>query len=329
MIHGNLKKTFIKFKFFLIFLYGNLAPISSQAQTSLFTDTSSFVNGIGSTPFYTLPVTQFSDSQLTVSNPFTSGPTTYTGAGGITLFNDGFFGNDVYYVAATSITNNNLSISLSNSPKAVAFYFGHFSGGPGSIIVTVNGLTRNILINGTSQGTGLTSFIGILSSTNINNINIANDPANDSLEMDILFFANGIPGLPLRPTTVDTKLSLQNTINTLKSIYALQNSAISSGLHYDCNMFDLKGICISTGGRYNITNKDDLSSSNSLLIGSYKFNEKIRIGAWADQKITFNKNNLVNLNNDSPMFGIFGVWNNNSSGDGLEAKFSAATVIPI
>ena len=125
------------------------------------------------------------------------------------------------------------------------------------------------------------------------------------------------------PSAVDTQSSLQLTANSLKGVYALQSAAISNGLTYDCNVFDKEGICVSVGGRYNRVNTGDTHATNGLLIGSYKVDANTRVGAWLDQNLSASSATGVNLNNGNPMFGVFGVWNADKSGNGFEARLSA------
>lgn len=128
---------------------------------------------------------------------------------------------------------------------------------------------------------------------------------------------------PIGPSPEDTQLSLQNTANYLQGVYSLQNNAIVTGLTYDCTLFDKNNICVSAGGRYDRVNTGGVNASNGLLVGAYRLSDRVRIGAWVDQNLSVNTNNGIQLNNGSPMFGVFGVWNQNASGAGLETKFAA------
>ena len=125
-------------------------------------------------------------------------------------------------------------------------------------------------------------------------------------------------------STADTQASLQLSANALQSTYALQAATLNNGLTYDCNVFDTNGFCVTTGGRYDRINTGGAHTSNGLLIGAYKLNANIRLGTWLDQNLAVASDAGVSLNNGNPMLGIFGVWNADPSGNGLEVKVSAA-----
>ncbi|QWD79580.1 autotransporter outer membrane beta-barrel domain-containing protein [Polynucleobacter sp. MWH-Spelu-300-X4] len=125
------------------------------------------------------------------------------------------------------------------------------------------------------------------------------------------------------PTAADTQSSLELSANALKSIYALQTSTLTAGLSYDCSIFDKNGICVSVGGRYNRVNTGETKAANGLVIGAYKVHPNVRLGAWVDQNLSVNTGTGVNLSNSKPMFGVFGVWNADKSGNGLELKVAA------
>ncbi len=125
------------------------------------------------------------------------------------------------------------------------------------------------------------------------------------------------------PSAADTQSSLEISANALKGIYALQTSSLTAGLTYDCSIFDKNGICVSAGGRYNRVNTGETKAANGLLMGAYKVNPNIRVGAWVDQNLSVNTGTGVNLSNSKPMFGLFGVWNAHPSGHGFEARVSA------
>lgn len=109
----------------------------------------------------------------------------------------------------------------------------------------------------------------------------------------------------------------------LRSVYNTQSAALNIGLSYDCNIFDKQGICLSTGGRYSITNSPETSTTSGLLIGSYRYDKNIRFGAWVDQNLSTNNTDGIKLGNSKPLFGVFGVWAERPDGLGYEVKVSA------
>jgi hypothetical protein len=59
------------------------------------------------------------------------------------------------------------------------------------------------------------------------------------------------------------------------------------------------------------------------LIGAYRLDKNIRLGAWVDQNLSTNTVTGTKLSNSKPLFGLFGAWAENPSGEGYEVKVSA------
>jgi hypothetical protein len=85
----------------------------------------------------------------------------------------------------------------------------------------------------------------------------------------------------------------------------------------------VNNICLSTGGRYSNNNGVSGYTTSALLIGAYRLNKNVRIGAWVDQNLSTNTTTGVNLGNSKPLFGVFGAWAENPTGEGYEVKVSA------
>ncbi len=109
----------------------------------------------------------------------------------------------------------------------------------------------------------------------------------------------------------------------LRSVYNMQSVALNAGLSYDCNVFDKEGLCLSTGGRYSTTNSPQATTTSGLLIGSYKYDKNVRVGAWVDQNLSTQNADGIKLSNNAPLFGVFGVWAERNDGLGYEVKVSA------
>ena len=129
--------------------------------------------------------------------------------------------------------------------------------------------------------------------------------------------------LILNPNLADTQASIALSANRLKGIYNLQSAAVINGLTYDCRLFDVNNICLSTGGRYSNNHGASGYTTSALLIGAYRLNKNIRLGAWVDQNLSANTVTGINLSNSKPLFGVFGAWAENPSGEGYEVKVSA------
>jgi len=117
--------------------------------------------------------------------------------------------------------------------------------------------------------------------------------------------------------------SLNQTTTALQNVFTLQNSVLVNGFTYDCPVFDKNNVCVSVGGRYSTANTDSVNSTGGLLIGAYRMNNQVRMGAYIDQNVSTNSTGIVKVGNASPMVGVFGVWNERLDGTGTEVKVSA------
>jgi Autotransporter beta-domain len=127
------------------------------------------------------------------------------------------------------------------------------------------------------------------------------------------------------PSAADTQQSLVNTASVLQGTFTLQNSVMVNGFTYDCPVFDKNGVCISAGGRNTTVQTQGINNTNGLLIASYRLDKNnSRIGAWVDQNLSMSGPGTVQLNNSTPMIGLFGVWSQRPDGVGAEVKVSAA-----
>ena len=121
----------------------------------------------------------------------------------------------------------------------------------------------------------------------------------------------------------DTQSSLQSTTSALQNQYASQSNGVIAGLTYDCSLFGENGICISAGGRQTGSSSFINGTTSALLIGAYKVNEKMRVGAYLDQNLSAsNPNGIISNSNSTPMGGLFAVWNDRDDGLGTEVKAS-------
>ena len=125
------------------------------------------------------------------------------------------------------------------------------------------------------------------------------------------------------PLVADTQASLTNNLASLQGAFNLQTSIINNGLNYDCSLFDVHGLCISTGGRYANTNTPSGDSTGALVIGGYRVNDNVRIGAYLDQGVSSSLPSGINLKQHNPLFGAFAVWQARQDGLGAQVKVAA------
>lgn len=117
--------------------------------------------------------------------------------------------------------------------------------------------------------------------------------------------------------------ALNQTTTALQNAFTLQNTVLVNGFTYDCPVFDKNNVCVSVGARSTTVNTDSVNSTGGLLIGAYRLNNQVRMGAYIDQNISTNSTGIVKVANASPMVGVFGVWNERQDGTGTEVKVSA------
>lgn len=120
----------------------------------------------------------------------------------------------------------------------------------------ISGLTAGYITN---EAITLTYIVGPLTAT----YQLVADDSNVSGTWDL-----SILSVLTGPSTVNTQTALETNASDLHSIYNLQSSIISNGLSYDCALFDVHGLCLSTGGRYSNTNTPTGDSAGALVIGA-------------------------------------------------------------
>lgn len=131
--------------------------------------------------------------------------------------------------------------------------------------------------------------------------------------------------LNLAPNQSLTLQSVKQNVQGISAAINIQSAAIQSGLTYNCDKFDRNGICVSVGGRY--THANTISSSKDqagLIIIGYKPVKNFHFGVFADQAFDTPISSRINRNNNGPMWGFFGNWNLDKSGDGLGVQASTA-----
>jgi len=128
------------------------------------------------------------------------------------------------------------------------------------------------------------------------------------------------------PTTPDTQSSLQNLASSLRGVHNIASliSNFPNSATYDCNLFDVKGMCISAGGRYSTVDNPSSNSSAAVVTLGYKVSPNIRIGGFLDQSVSNNNQTGIDISNKNPMMGVFAYWNQNADGLGYQVKLANA-----
>lgn len=128
------------------------------------------------------------------------------------------------------------------------------------------------------------------------------------------------------PSASDTQSSIQRLASRLRSSYnsASLISNFPNSNTYDCNLFDVKGMCISAGGRYSTVDNPSSNSTAAVVTLGYKVSPSIRIGGFLDQSVNNNAPTGVHLSNSNPMMGAFAYWNQQPDGLGYQVKIANA-----
>jgi len=120
----------------------------------------------------------------------------------------------------------------------------------------------------------------------------------------------------------DTQSSIAFQSRQLRSAFNTQTVAANFGLNYDCNVFDVKGMCISAGGRYTTIDNPNINNSAAVVTLGYKVNPNIRIGAYLDQNINISNPTGINISNNTPLMGLYALWNKEQSGLGYQVRLA-------
>ena len=124
------------------------------------------------------------------------------------------------------------------------------------------------------------------------------------------------------PAAADTQSSMRYQASQLRSAFNTQTVAANFALNYDCNVFDAKGMCISAGGRYTTIDNPNINNSAAVVTLGYKVNPNIRVGAYLDQNIHISNPTGINISNNTPLMGLYAVWNKEQSGLGYQVRLA-------
>ena len=108
----------------------------------------------------------------------------------------------------------------------------------------------------------------------------------------------------------------------LRSAFNNQSVAANFGLHYDCNLFNVNGMCIALGGRYTSIDNPNINSSAAVVVLGYKTSNTIRIGAYLDQNINVSNPSMIHIGNKTPLMGAYAVWNNQADQLGYQLRLA-------
>jgi hypothetical protein len=125
------------------------------------------------------------------------------------------------------------------------------------------------------------------------------------------------------PSPEDTIASMQPNASAMKNAFNSQYATLAYGLNHDCTIYDSNGVCVSVFGRNTSLNDSSFDSNAGGLILGYKPHAQFRIGTYIDQSLNSNTTGGVKVERSNPDIGVFGVWNMNADGSGLELRAAA------
>lgn len=269
--------------------------------------------------------------ELTAANTYT-GPTAVS-QGTLKLSGAGAVAN------STAVTNN-ATLDVAQATGNVSLGGSYTQAAAGVLKMTVAAVNNQQLnvagaasVNGTldltaATGTYRTGRYTLVTSAGLNastfsafNTNLANVTAHS---FKLGYDATNVY-LELRSSAADTLRSIQTLGAELNQVTNAQYGIAQLGLSYDCQLFDERNLCLSTGARSTQSLGNGTTYQGVALIAAYRVQPKIRVGGWLDQNESRHLSRNVTEGSSTPMFGAFAVWNDNpQTGQGLEFKLSAA-----
>lgn len=235
--------------------------------------------------------------------------------GGYGLGNNGFWNNFTY--VGLNASNGSMRFTFDN-PVSQVLAFINYSPTDGTAVIAIYDASGNLIestnLNIATPGAhnaGETyGFKQASASIKYFELSNAYIVAND---LRVLF---GLAG----PSAIDTLASMQRNASSMRGFFSLQASYVNPGLSYDCAIFDNNGYCFSMTARNTSVGGSDINSSSGVVTAAYRVNSNVRVGGFIEQMTSSIKDGGIRLDNNSPDYGVFGVWQQNEAGVGLKAR---------
>lgn len=224
-------------------------------------------------------------------------------------------------VATTALT---IEINLPTSYNIIinsATHYGQLSGSniSGSTNFGINNVSTisTKLYTGVLQGL-TTSNVGATRSGTYNGLNWTLALQNGSSSVWDLIFTGG--------STVDTQSSIHSLASKLRGAFSGQTvvTNFANMNTYDCSLFDAKGLCVSVGGQQTYVDSPSANMTSAVVVAGYKVSPTLRIGGFLNQNVNSNTGSNVDISNNSPLMGLFAVWNQNENHLGYQVKIANA-----
>jgi hypothetical protein len=228
------------------------------------------------------------------------------------------------------IINNNSDygqLAVTDATGTMAFNIYGYTGQ-----TLASGISASSLSNNNIYQNILTGLVGNLSNGIITGTRFSITGATGSYggySYALVADDNNVPGVwdlyfvLLGPTAADTFASMQPNASAMKNAFNSQYSVMAYGLNHDCKVFDANNVCVSVFGRNTSLNDSSYDNNAAGLILGYKPHAQFRIGTYIDQSLNSNTTAGVKVERSNPDVGVFGVWNMNEDGSGLELRAAA------
>lgn len=168
-----------------------------------------------------------------------------------------------------------------------------------------------------NENTTLTYINGNLSAT----YQLVEDDSSVANTWDLLILSmiNG-------PSASDTQSSLNALALKLRGAFSGQTvvTNFANMNTYDCNLFDAKGLCVSVGGQQTYVDSPSANMTSAVVVAGYKVSPTLRVGGFLNQNVNSNTGSNVDISNNSPLMGLFAVWNQNENHLGYQVKIANA-----
>ena len=306
-------------------------PVFDIAQNTTTTITSAIADGVAAGD---VVVQGGGTLELTAANTYT-GPTTIASDSTLALSGNGS-------IAHSSAVNNNGTLNIANATSTVNVAGNYTQSATGNLVMTnltpatsqLFNITGSAALGGTltlnatagayapHRYTLLTAAGGVSESNRFTSL-ATNLASITRLGYSLSYDANDVY-LNFTPNVSDTQAALQANAAALQGIYAIQTGTINNSLTYDCSYFDSKGFCLSTGGRYSNASNSHANTTSAMVVGGYRVDDHTRIGGYVDQNLyNTEAGSVASLRSNTPLLGVFAVWNENPDQTGFEAKLAA------
>ena len=125
--------------------------------------------------------------------------------------------------------------------------------------------------------------------------------------------------------TVNSRAAGCNERNCVTSLTEKGLNAVTGGnfAHmntYDCDTFGRAGSCLSPGVRHTAINDPRSNTTGLVLVYGKQLTDHLRLGTFIHSNMTYNTPSNYSLSNNTPLTGLYAVWNEREDHIGLQLK---------